>query len=69
MLDGYQGQLSPANNARSMSACPRKGHPRPATGLIIHMGFVAERTGRANAKQAMAGLELIGRGRGDPGGG
>jgi len=34
--------------------------------VIIHMGFVVEKTDRAGAEQAMAGLELMGRGRSDP---
>lgn len=33
--------------------------------VIIHMGFVVEKTDRAGAAEALAGLELIGRG-GDP---
>jgi hydrogenase expression/formation protein HypC len=30
--------------------------------VIIHMGFVVEKTDRAGAESAMAGLELMGRG-------
>lgn len=33
--------------------------------VIIHMGFVVEKTDEAGASAAMAGLELMGRG-GDP---
>jgi hydrogenase expression/formation protein HypC len=33
--------------------------------VIIHMGFVVEKTDKAGADEAMAGLELMGRG-GDP---
>jgi hydrogenase expression/formation protein HypC len=33
--------------------------------VIIHMGFVVEKTDKAGADDAMAGLELMGRG-GDP---
>lgn len=35
----------------------------PGDWVIIHMGFVVEKTDRAGAEQAMAGLELMGRGR------
>jgi hydrogenase expression/formation protein HypC len=38
----------------------------PGDWVIIHMGFVVEKTDRAGAEQAMAGLELMGRGRDDP---
>ena len=35
--------------------------------VIIHMGFVVEKTDAAGAEAAMAGLELMGRGREDGG--
>jgi hydrogenase expression/formation protein HypC len=38
----------------------------PGDWVIIHMGFVVEKTDEAGAQQAMAGLELMGRGRSDP---
>ena len=31
--------------------------------VIIHMGFAVEKTDKAGADEAMAGLELMGRGR------
>jgi len=34
--------------------------------VIIHMGFVVEKTDKAGAEEAMAGLELMGRGRSQP---
>lgn len=34
--------------------------------VIIHMGFVVEKTDAAGAEAAMAGLELMGRGRDEP---
>jgi len=34
--------------------------------VIIHMGFVVEKTDKAGADAAMAGLEMMGRGGGDP---
>jgi hydrogenase expression/formation protein HypC len=33
--------------------------------VIIHMGFVVEKTDETGAAEAMAGLELMGRGRSD----
>jgi hydrogenase expression/formation protein HypC len=33
--------------------------------VVVHMGFVVEKTDREGAEKAMAGLELMGRG-GDP---
>jgi hydrogenase expression/formation protein HypC len=38
----------------------------PGDWVIIHMGFVVGKTDRAGADEAMAGLELMGRGRSDP---
>lgn len=35
----------------------------PGDWVIIHMGFVVEKTDEAGAMAAMAGLELMGRGR------
>jgi hydrogenase expression/formation protein HypC len=35
----------------------------PGDWVIIHMGFAVEKTDRAGADAAMAGLELLGRGR------
>jgi hydrogenase expression/formation protein HypC len=34
----------------------------PGDWVIIHMGFVVEKTDRTGADAAMAGLELMGRG-------
>ena len=38
----------------------------PGDWVIIHMGFVVEKTDKAGAEEAMAGLELMGRGRSEP---
>lgn len=35
----------------------------PGDWVIIHMGFVVEKTDAAGAEAALAGLELMGRGR------
>ena len=69
MLEGYGGQLALIDVA---------GEPRKVNigmlpeetftagdWVIIHMGFVVEKTDKAGADEAMAGLELMGRG-GDP---
>ena len=69
MLDGYDGQIALVDVAGkqrkvSVGMLPEETF---ASGdwVIIHMGFAVERTDRAGAKQAMAGLELMGRGRDD----
>ena len=36
----------------------------PGDWVIIHMGFVVEKTDKAGAEAAMSGLELMGRGQG-----
>ena len=38
----------------------------PGDWVIIHMGFVVEKTDKAGAEEAMAGLELMGRGGSEP---
>jgi len=69
MLEGYGGQLALVDVAGEerkvnvgMLADETFG---PDDWVIIHMGFVVEKTDRAGADAAMAGLELLGRGR-DP---
>jgi hydrogenase expression/formation protein HypC len=37
----------------------------PGDWVIIHMGFVVEKTDKTGADEALAGLEMMGRG-GDP---
>jgi hydrogenase expression/formation protein HypC len=69
MLDGYQGQVAMVDVAGE----PRKVNvgmlPEerfdPGDWVIIHMGFAVEKTDRAGAQEAMAGLELMS--HGDPG--
>jgi hydrogenase expression/formation protein HypC len=66
MVDGYGDQLALVDVA---------GEPRKVNigmlpeetftagdWVIIHMGFVVEKTDQAGAEAAMAGLELMGRG-------
>jgi hydrogenase expression/formation protein HypC len=69
MLDGYGGQLALVDVAGE----PRKVNIgmlpeetfEAGDWVVIHMGFVVEKTDEAGASAAMAGLELMGRG-GDP---
>jgi hydrogenase expression/formation protein HypC len=70
MLDGYNGQLALVdvageNRKVNVGMLPEE---RFAAGdwVIIHMGFVVEKTDEAGAEAAMAGLELMGRGRNEP---
>ena len=70
MLDGYEGQLALVDvtgEARNVNVgmLPEETF-EAGDWVIIHMGFVVEKTDRAGAEQAMAGLELMGRGRSDP---
>jgi len=69
MLDGYGGQLALVDVAGqhrkvNVGMLPDETFS-PGDWVIIHMGFVVEKTDRAGADAAMAGLELMGRGR-DP---
>ena len=41
--------------------------PAPGQWVLIHMGFAVELTDPAGAEEAMAGLELMGRPRSEPG--
>jgi hydrogenase expression/formation protein HypC len=70
ILEGYEGQLALVDVAGehrkvNIGMLPEETF---ASGdwVIIHMGFVVEKTDRAGAAEAMAGLELMGRGRIDP---
>ena len=70
MLDGYEGQLALVDvvgeqRKVNVGMLPEETFAR-GDWVIIHMGFVVEKTDRAGAEQAMAGLELMGRGRDDP---
>jgi hydrogenase expression/formation protein HypC len=70
MLDGYEGQLAlvdvtGAQRKVNVGMLPEETF-EPGDWVIIHMGFAVEKTDRAGAEQAMAGLELMGPGRTDP---
>ena len=66
MLDGYSGQLALVdvagqNRKVNVGMLPEETF-EPGDWVIIHMGFVVEKTDQAGAEQAMAGLELMARG-------
>jgi len=72
MLDGYSGQLALVdvageNRKVNVGMLPEETFA-PGDWVIIHMGFVVEKTDQAGAQQAMAGLELMGWGRNDDAG-
>jgi hydrogenase expression/formation protein HypC len=69
MVDGYGGQLALVDVAGehrkvNIGMLPEETFA-PGDWVIIHMGFVVEKTDEAGADAAMAGLELMGRGRED----
>jgi hydrogenase expression/formation protein HypC len=70
MVDGYGDQLALVDVAGQQRKVNIGMLPEetfgPGDWVIIHMGFVVEKTDKAGADEAMAGLELMGRGP-DPG--
>ncbi|MDP7735808.1 HypC/HybG/HupF family hydrogenase formation chaperone [Mycobacterium paragordonae] len=65
-LEGYEGQLAlveVAGDQRrvNIGMLPEETF-EPGDWVIIHMGFAVEKTDRAGAEQALASLELMGRG-------
>jgi hydrogenase expression/formation protein HypC len=70
MLDGYNDQVALVDvvgehRKVNVGMLPEETFA-PGDWVIIHMGFVVEKTDKAGAEEAMAGLELMGRGRGEP---
>jgi hydrogenase expression/formation protein HypC len=66
MLEGYGGQLALVDVAGehrkiNVGMLPEESFA-PGDWIIIHMGFAVEKTDKAGADKAMAGLELMGRG-------
>jgi hydrogenase expression/formation protein HypC len=66
MLDGYGDQLALVNVAGenrkvNIGMLPEETFSA-GDWVIIHMGFVVEKTDKAGADAAMAGLEMMGRG-------
>ncbi len=70
VLDGYEGQLALADVAgeqrRVNIGMLADESLAPGDWVIIHMGFVVEKTDEAGAAEAMAGLQLMGRGEVEP---
>ena len=69
MLDGYNDQVALVDvvgehRKVNVGMLPEETFA-PGDWVIIHMGFVVEKTDKAGAEEAMAGLELMGRGRDD----
>ncbi len=69
MLDGYGGQLalvdvSGEHRKVNVGMLPDETFA-PGDWVIIHMGFVVEKTDEAGAAEAMAGLELLRSGNDD----
>ncbi len=70
MLDGYNDQVALVDvvgehRKVNVGMLPEETFA-PGDWVIIHMGFVVEKTDKAGADEAMAGLELMGRGRSEP---
>jgi hydrogenase expression/formation protein HypC len=66
MLEGYGGQLAlvdveGVHRKVNIGMLPEETFA-PGDWVIIHMGFVVEKTDKAGADAARAGLELMGRG-------
>ena len=70
MLEGYGDQLALVDVAGehrkvNIGMLPEETFA-PGDWVIIHMGFVVEKTDRSGAEHAMAGLQLMGSGPFDP---
>jgi hydrogenase expression/formation protein HypC len=70
MLDGYNDQVALVDvvgehRKVNVGMLPEETFA-PGDWVIIHMGFVVEKTDKAGAEEAMAGLELMGSGRSQP---
>ena len=65
--DGYHGQIavvevSGEKRKVNIGLLDADQPAAPGDWVIIHMGFVVEKTDKAGADAAMAGLEMMGRG-------
>ncbi len=72
MLDGYNDQVALVDVAGehrkvNVGMLPEETF-EPGDWVIIHMGFVVEKTDKAGAEEAMTGLELMRSGRSEPDG-
>ncbi|KUH98000.1 hydantoin utilization protein C [Mycolicibacterium acapulense] len=71
MLEGYGDQLALVDVAGehrkvNVGMLPEETFA-PGDWVIIHMGFAVEKTDKAGADAALAGLQLLGRGEPVPG--
>jgi hydrogenase assembly chaperone HypC/HupF len=69
LVEGYGGQLAlvDVEGARRKVNIGMLDAPPPAgQWVLIHMGFAVELTDADGAREAMAGLELMGRPRAEP---
>lgn len=70
LLEGYEGQLAlvdVAGQQRKVNVGMLLDEAvTPGDWVIIHMGFAVEKTDRAGADAALAGLDLLGRGDASP---
>jgi hydrogenase expression/formation protein HypC len=70
MLEGYNDQLALVDvvgeqRKVNVGMLPEETFS-PGDWVIIHMGFVVEKTDKAGAEEAMAGLKLMGSGLSEP---
>jgi hydrogenase expression/formation protein HypC len=72
LVEGYDGQLAVVDvqgaRRRINVGMLEDEPPSPGDWVLIHMGFALERVDETEAHEALAGLELMGRPRDDPGG-
>jgi hydrogenase expression/formation protein HypC len=72
LVEGYDGQLAVVDvqgaRRRINVGMLEDDPPSPGDWVLIHMGFALERVDESEAHEALAGLELMGRPRDDPGG-
>jgi hydrogenase expression/formation protein HypC len=70
MLDGYNDQVALVDVVGELRKVNVGMLPEetfsPGDWVIIHMGFVVEKTDKAGAEEAMAGLKLMGSGVSEP---
>jgi hydrogenase assembly chaperone HypC/HupF len=69
LVEGYDGQLAVVDvqgaRRRINIGLLEDEPPAPGDWILIHMGFAMERVDETQARDALAGLELMGRPRDD----